>query len=1034
MSRNPTKEDLTRRIRELEQENLDLRNALEEREAKHRRILDIIDEGYYELDLKGNITSFNQSACSLLGYEPHEMPGMNYRDYTSPDTARHMYEVFHRIYETGNAERLVDYEILHRDGSVRNHEMSAGLRRDKSGRPIGFHVLVHDVTSRKQAEALMKKSEERYRSILESMEEAYYEVDLEGNFTFFNSRAVNRLGYTIEELSGMNYRQYMDEENARKVFDAYHQVFLTGKPVTGFAWELKSKQAQPIFVEASISLRRNAEGVPVGFFGVVRDITERKKAEEALRASEEKYRSILESMQEAYFEVDLKGNFTFFNNAAVLISGYSKEELMGMNYRQYSPPETAKLLFEAFHRVYQTGNPELIVDYEVIHKDGTLRDNEMSVWPMQDVSGAIVGFHSLVRDVTERKQSGKAIRQSEERYRTIFENTGSSSLLIGNDTTILLANSNFEKLTGYSKEEMEGKMSWTEFVDEADLERMKSCHENRRIDPSSVPQSYEFRLRNRSGETRDIYITVAMIPGTMESVASCIDITERKKAEEALRQSEERFRDLARLLPETVFETDSAGNITFVNEISLERFGFTREDVEHGISILDVLAPQDHERAIRNSARVMAGERLGLSEYTAQRKDGTTFPALVHSTSIYREGRQAGIRGFLIDVTEKKSLEEQLMRSQKLEAIGTLAGGIAHDFNNLLMGILGNISLMLMNFDESHPFHDRLKSMEEYVQRGSDLTKQLLGFARGGKYEVKSTDLGEFVRRSAEMFGRTKKEIRMHHKAPGDLWAVEVDRGQMEQVMLNLFVNAWQAMPGGGDLYLSVENVELDAEEVSPYGIKPGRFVKLTVTDTGVGMDAATKARVFEPFFSTKERGRGTGLGLASVYGIIKNHGGFILVDSEKDIGTSFTVYLPASDKCIEQERRAPDQVHKGSETVLIIDDEEMIVEVGKSMLESLGYRVITARGGRQGLQIFDRNKGTIDLVILDMVMPDLGGKETFEALHRQDPQVKVLLSSGYSLDGQAKEILAGGCRGFIQKPFTMAELSRRIRDILDGK
>ena len=576
-------------------------------------------------------------------------------------------------------------------------------------------------------------------------------------------------------------------------------------------------------------------------------------------------------------------------------------------------------------------------------------------------------------------------------------------------------------------------MSWTSFVAEEDLEIMKQRHTLRRTDPGAVISAYEFKARVRSGEIRNLYMSVSMIPGTRESVASLIDMTDRRKAEDALRQSEERFRDLARLLPETVFEMDTSGKVTFINEISLERFGFTLEDLERGVNVLDVMAPHDHERAIRNYTRVMQGERLGLNEYTARKKDGTTFPVLIHTTPICREGEYVGLRGFLVDVTEKKSLEEQLMRAQKLEAIGTLAGGIAHDFNNLLMGILGNISLMLMHYDESHAFHDRLKSMEEYVQRGSGLTKQLLGFARGGKYEVKPTDLGEFVRRSAEMFGRTKREIRIHHKSSEDLWAVEVDRGQMEQVMLNLFVNSWQAMPGGGDLYLSVENAQLTDDEVSPYGIGPGRFVKVTVTDTGIGMDEAIKARIFEPFFSTKERGRGTGLGLASVYGIIKNHGGFVLVESEKDIGTSFMVYLPASQKVIEREKQASEKIHTGRETILVIDDEEMIVEVGAGMLESLGYRVLTANGGRQGLQIFDQNRETIDLVILDMIMPDFGGRETFEALRRQDPGVKVLLSSGYSLDGQAKEILTGGCRGFIQKPFTMAELSKKIRHILDG-
>jgi two-component system cell cycle sensor histidine kinase/response regulator CckA len=381
---------------------------------------------------------------------------------------------------------------------------------------------------------------------------------------------------------------------------------------------------------------------------------------------------------------------------------------------------------------------------------------------------------------------------------------------------------------------------------------------------------------------------------------------------------------------------------------------------------------------------------------------------------------------------EKKRLELQLAQAQKMESIGTLAGGIAHDFNNLLTGILGNVSLARMNMDGNNPLCERLKNVEEYVQRGSELTRQLLGFARGGKYEVKPTHLGEFIRRSSEMFGRTKKEIRIHYKAQEGLWTVEVDRGQMEQVLLNLYVNAWQAMQGGGDLYLSVENVELDKMDVNPYDIEPGKFVKMTVTDTGIGMDEATKARVFEPFFTTKELGRGTGLGLASAYGIIKNHGGFINVESEKDLGTSFMIYLPASIMEVDNEYTSKDEVQRGRETILLIDDEEMILDIGAKMLEGLGYEVITATGGRQGLEIYEKNQDRIDLVILDMIMPDFGGKKTFENLRRIDQSVKVLLSSGYSLDSQAEEIMQSGCKGFIQKPFTMVELSKKIRGILD--
>lgn len=634
------------------------------------------------------------------------------------------------------------------------------------------------------------------------------------------------------------------------------------------------------------------------------------------------------------------------------------------------------------------------------------------------------------------KPQNKAILQtpmnSEEYYRALFEHTATANMILAEDMTVLFVNENFEKMMGYSKEEVENKMSWTKFVVKEDVEIMKQRHMIRRISPESVPPTYEFRGPTKTGEIRHFFLSVAMIPGTRNSVASLFDITDHKKAEEAVRHSEERFKDMARLLPETVFETDMNGKITFVNELSFARFGFTPADLERGLYIQDVLAPQEHEHLQTVIQDVVRGERLALREYLAQKKDGTTFPALVRSTGIFKDGEPVGIRGFLIDISEKKAIEDQLLRAQKLEAIGTLAGGIAHDFNNLLMGILGNLSIMLMHMDTTHPFYDRLKIMEDYVHRGSNLTRQLLGFARGGKYEVRSTDLGKFVIRSAEMFGRTKKDISIHNRIGNSLWHVDVDRGQMDQVLLNLFVNAWQAMPDGGNLNISVENVELSKKDMSALGAPQKRFVKLTVSDTGIGMDENTKSRIFEPFFSTKEQGRNTGMGLASVYGIIRNHSGYIQVESKPGIGTSFMIYLPPSNHKAEEELKTDSRIHKGVETVLLIDDEQMIIEVASRMLEELGYKVLSATSGKKGIDIFQNSKEKIDLVILDMIMPGLSGKETFDILRLKNPILKVLLSSGFSVDSQAKDIMAAGCKGFIQKPFTMAQLSRKLREILD--
>jgi CheY-like chemotaxis protein len=283
------------------------------------------------------------------------------------------------------------------------------------------------------------------------------------------------------------------------------------------------------------------------------------------------------------------------------------------------------------------------------------------------------------------------------------------------------------------------------------------------------------------------------------------------------------------------------------------------------------------------------------------------------------------------------------------------------------------------------------------------------------------------------MFGRTKKEIRIHTDHLQDTWTVDVDRGQIEQVLLNLFVNAWQAMPGGGDLHLLSENVALDETYQMPYRVEPGRYVKLSVVDSGVGMDEATQKRIFEPFFTTKEMGRGTGLGLASAYGIIKNHGGHINVYSEKGRGTTFNIYLPASDKAVVQEAPKPRELRRGNETILLVDDEDITIEVGAEILVELGYQVITARNGQEALAVYGDKADAIDLVILDMIMPDMGGGRTYDELKKIDPEIKVLLSSGYSISGEASEILARGCNDFIQKPFNMKQLSEKMRSILDA-
>lgn len=506
------------------------------------------------------------------------------------------------------------------------------------------------------------------------------------------------------------------------------------------------------------------------------------------------------------------------------------------------------------------------------------------------------------------------------------------------------------------------------------------------------------------------------------------DIRERRKAERDLQESERRYRGLYETALVGLYRSRiSDGKLIMANQLAANILGYSSiEELTKEFVFGERYSPDRRVELLRKL------EECGtVSDFEIQvaRKDGEKIDLMITARAYPEDGY---IEGAMIDITDKKHLETQLLQAQKMEAIGTLAGGIAHDFNNLLMVVAGYASLMLSDFDSSHPHYSKLKQIEQQVRSGSELTAQLLGFARRGKYNVKPLDVNEIMRSSAGMFGRTKKEITIREKYDPDLCTVEADRGQIEQVLLNLYVNAWHAMPAGGDIYLETNNVILDESYIKPYKVQPGRYARISVTDTGVGMDETIRRRVFEPFFTTKEMGRGSGLGLASAYGIIKNHGGIINVYSEKGHGTTFTIYLPASEKEVVREKEMSVKMVKGTETILFVDDEEMIRNVGRELLEELGYKVFIARDGEEAVNIYKANKDGIDLVILDMIMPGTGGGETYDRLKEIDSGIKVLLSSGYSINGEASKILERGCSGFIQKPFNMGGLSCKVREVLD--
>jgi PAS domain S-box-containing protein len=525
---------------------------------------------------------------------------------------------------------------------------------------------------------------------------------------------------------------------------------------------------------------------------------------------------------------------------------------------------------------------------------------------------------------------------------------------------------------------------------------------------------------------------VNLLMGIAPQIAISIN---NARSYQLIRESEEKFRSLSENAPDIIYTLDIDGSLTYVNPAWERVLGYKLEEVK-GKYFIDFAKKKDAIKYIQIFKKIRDNKET-VRDYigTLLHKDGSErFFSMSGTPNLDTEGKTLGLIGVFKDITDRKQLEAQFLQAQKMEAVGTLAGGIAHDFNNLLMGIQGFTSLMLFNANDNHVHYEKLKRIEDLVKSGADLTRQLLGFARGGKYELKVTNLNEVIEKTANMFGRTQKEILIHQKYDKDLWATEVDRGQIEQVLLNLYVNAWQAMPGGGDLYLETSNVALDEDYAKSFSVRSGPYVKVSVRDTGIGMDERTQERVFEPFFTTKEMGRGTGLGLASAYGIVKSHNGIIHVHSEPGHGTTFSIYLPATEKEVMQEELVTEDILRGEETILLVDDENMIIDVSREILEQLGYKVLTAHSGGEAIEIFKEKGRKIDLLILDMIMPGLGLGETFDTLKTMNPDVRVILSSGYSLNDEAKKLMERGCSGFIQKPYSISDLSKKVREALHKK
>ena len=1011
------------------------KDSLEKSERRYRDLIENSFDGIF-VQKGPKIIFTNQRLNEMLGYEKNELVGIDHWLVYHPDYRELARERAKARMRGDMVNSQYEVKLQRKDGSWLYGEINTRPISFKEG--PGVQVWVRDIMERKQTEDTLKESEEKYRTILENIDEGYFEVDLTGTLTFCNEALCKITGFTRGESLGMNNREYTTQETAQKMYETFNYVYRTGKTLRVIDYEIIVKDGRRMVIEMSTSLMRDPSGAPIGFRGVIRDITSRKQAEDDLKESEEKYRSVLENMEEGYYEVDIAGNFTFVNDSMSKILGYSEKELIGMNNRQYMDKANEKKVYRIFNRVYTTGKPDKGIDWEFLRKEGTTRYVETSTSLIKDKDGNKIGFRGILRDITDRKKAEEELKTRQIYLESVLYNAPDAIVTLDAAHHILEWNPGAEQIFDYTSNEVVGKnlddlVSGPDVIDEA-KEITAQILSGAKMSPRET-------VRYRKDGT-PVNVIAAGSPIIIRDelqgvVAVYTDITELKQAEEALKESEERFRVLVEESPLGVFLIDKDGYYKYINPKFIEMFGYTLKDIPTGREWFKKAYPDQEYRNSVISAWMSdindseVGEHRPIT-FRVKCKDGTE--KIIEFRAVIME---AGDQ-FVIceDITEQQNLEIQLQQAQKMEAIGTLAGGIAHNFNNLLMSIQGNTSLMLLDITNDHAHYERLTNIEKLVQSGSKLTSQLLGYARGGRYEVKPISINRIIQETSATFAMTRKDITLHHDLEHTLSGVKADRGQIEQVILNIYVNAAEAMAGGGELFISTRNILHTEIGKKPYTVKPGHYILVTIRDTGIGMDKATKEKVFDPFFTTKGLAKGTGLGLASAYGIMKAHAGYIDVASQKGKGATFFLYLPASTETIGEEVQLAGTIEKGKETILFVDDEEIILDVGEELLTSLGYTVLIAHGGKEAIETLHSTfpSSPPDLVILDMIMPQMGGGETYDRLKELFPSIKVLLSSGYSIDGQAKEILERGCNGFIQKPFTLREISKAIREVLGKK
>ncbi len=877
-------------------EQKEAEEALRKSEERYRDLFDNANDLIQSVKPDGHFIYVNLAWRKTLGYTRKEIDGLSLFDIIHPDCRAHCMEMWQRVL-SGESVSGIETVFVTKGGEKITVEGSASCRF-VNGKPVATRGIFRNITERKKMDEKLKESEEKYRALVENATDFIFQIDKDMTVLSVNKATADLFGQEPEELSGKTLFDLFPREIAAEYVEGLEDILQTGKPAT-IEFEITIREKE-MWWSTSLTPVRGQNSKVATVIGVARDVTEKKIMDEALQESEEKYRSLIANIPDVIWTSDEDFNIVFVGPNVDKLTGYTQEE----EYREGS-------WFKWFSRVHPDDREHAEKALEDLMKESKLYDIEYRfkrqdgrwIWIKNRSTGTYqeegkLYADGLLTDITERKEIEERLKEGEEKYRTVFENTGTATAIIEEDTTVSLVNTQFEKLSGYSKEEVEGRMSWTKLVSKSDLERMKKYHYLRRQNPNAVPKEYEFQFHDKAGNTKDALLTVDIIPGTKRSICSMLDITDLKKATEKLRESEERYRTLINLggaVGEAIvmLQDTGKGNAvhTFVSKEWPHITGYSEEELL-GMSFFDLVHPRYRQAALHRHRRKMTGETIAeLFEMAIIRKDGAEVPIeLTSAYTIYRE-QHANV-AFIRETTERKQAEErekrlqqELYLSSRLAAIGELAAGVAHEVNNLLTGVLGYSELLLRKTTDANT-RKGLKIINESAQRVARIVQNLLTFARRHKPEKALVKINEAVEKALELrayelnTGNIEVILDLSPQSP----QVIGDFHQIQEVFLNLILNAEQAMSEtnrqGHKGKLTIRTRQLKSR------------VKISFADNGPGIPDEHLDKLFDPFFTTRDKKGGTGLGLSICHGIVTEHEGKIYAKSRMGRGTTFLIEL----------------------------------------------------------------------------------------------------------------------------------------------